>query len=49
MATTAGGSLPPLRSYRDAVAGVAVRPPPPPVSFDTASFRPMGRSRGTKE
>ncbi|KAL0315099.1 UNVERIFIED_CONTAM: hypothetical protein Scaly_2888700 [Sesamum calycinum] len=42
MATTAGGSSPPLRSYRDAVAGAAVRPPPPPVSFDTASFRPMG-------
>ncbi|KAL0293181.1 UNVERIFIED_CONTAM: hypothetical protein Sangu_3243100 [Sesamum angustifolium] len=51
MATTAGGSSPPLRSYRDAVAGVAMRPPPPSVSFDTASFRPMGmltRDQGMK-
>ncbi|KAL0293587.1 UNVERIFIED_CONTAM: hypothetical protein Sangu_3235100 [Sesamum angustifolium] len=51
MATTSGGSSPPLRSYRDAVAGAAARPPPPPVSFDTASFRPMGmltRDQGMK-
>ncbi|KAL0423300.1 UNVERIFIED_CONTAM: hypothetical protein Sradi_0864800 [Sesamum radiatum] len=51
MATTAGGSSPPLRSYRDAVAGVVVRPPPPPVSFDVASFRSMGmltRDQGMK-
>ncbi|KAK4389820.1 hypothetical protein Sango_2319000 [Sesamum angolense] len=51
MATTAGGSSPPLRSYWDAVAGVAVRPPPPPVSFNTVSFRPMGiltRDQGMK-
>ncbi|KAL0294076.1 UNVERIFIED_CONTAM: hypothetical protein Sangu_3225500 [Sesamum angustifolium] len=51
MATTTGGSSPPLRSYRDAIAGVVVRLPPPPVSFDTASFRPMGmltRDQGMK-
>ncbi|KAL0349296.1 UNVERIFIED_CONTAM: hypothetical protein Sangu_1157400 [Sesamum angustifolium] len=51
MATTIGGSSPPLRSYRDAVAGAAARPPPPPVSFDTVSFRPMGmltRDQGMK-
>ncbi|KAL0367420.1 UNVERIFIED_CONTAM: hypothetical protein Sradi_3632100 [Sesamum radiatum] len=42
MSMAAGGSSPPLRSYRDAIAGVAVRPPPPPVSFNTKSFRPMG-------
>ncbi|KAK4434818.1 hypothetical protein Salat_0644700 [Sesamum alatum] len=51
MADTAGG-LPPLtRSYRDAVAGVDVRPPPPPISFDSASFRSMGtltRDQGMK-
>ncbi|KAK4413533.1 hypothetical protein Salat_2765900 [Sesamum alatum] len=51
MAAAAGGSSPPSRSYRDAVAGMAVRPSPPPVSFDTASFRPMGmltRDQGMK-
>ncbi|KAL0287184.1 UNVERIFIED_CONTAM: hypothetical protein Scaly_2773100 [Sesamum calycinum] len=51
LATTAGSSSPPLRSYRDAVAGVAVRPPSPPMSFDTASFWPMGmltRDQGMK-
>ncbi|KAL0324720.1 UNVERIFIED_CONTAM: hypothetical protein Scaly_2439100 [Sesamum calycinum] len=51
MAITVGGSSPPLRSYRDAVADVVVRPPPPPVSFDTVSFRPMGmltRDQGMK-
>ncbi|KAL0313970.1 UNVERIFIED_CONTAM: putative mitochondrial protein [Sesamum angustifolium] len=42
MALVAGGSSPPLRSYRDAVVDVAVRPPPPPVSFDTTSFQSMG-------
>ncbi|KAL2250200.1 UNVERIFIED_CONTAM: hypothetical protein Sindi_2493700, partial [Sesamum indicum] len=51
MSATAGGSSPPVRSYQDAVAGVAVRPPPPPVSFETSSFRPMGvlsRDQGMK-
>ncbi|KAK4430869.1 hypothetical protein Salat_0848700 [Sesamum alatum] len=51
MTAAAGGSSPPSRSYRDAVAGMAVRPPPPPISFDTASFRPMGmltRDQGMK-
>ncbi|KAL0292648.1 UNVERIFIED_CONTAM: hypothetical protein Scaly_2580500 [Sesamum calycinum] len=51
MATTAGGSSPPLRTYHDAVAGVAVRPLPPLVSFDTASFWPLGmltRDQGMK-
>ncbi|KAK4426010.1 hypothetical protein Salat_1369500 [Sesamum alatum] len=47
MADAAGG----FRSYRDAVAGVTVSPPPPPISFDSASFRPMGtltRDQGMK-
>ncbi|KAL2224775.1 UNVERIFIED_CONTAM: hypothetical protein Sindi_2952300 [Sesamum indicum] len=51
MSATAGGLSPPVRSYRDAVAGAAVRPPPPPVSFETSSFRPMGvlsRDQGMK-
>ncbi|KAL0451242.1 UNVERIFIED_CONTAM: hypothetical protein Slati_1102300 [Sesamum latifolium] len=51
MAVAAGGSSPPSRSYRDAVAGAAVRPPPPSVSFDAASFRLMGmltRDQGMK-
>ncbi|KAK4414972.1 hypothetical protein Salat_2604200 [Sesamum alatum] len=50
MTATTGGSSRPSRSYRDAVAGMAV-PPPAPVSFDTASFRPMGmltRDQGMK-
>ncbi|KAL0319653.1 UNVERIFIED_CONTAM: hypothetical protein Sradi_5226800 [Sesamum radiatum] len=42
MSAEAGGSSPPLRSYRDAMTGAAVRPPPPPILFDAASFRPMG-------
>ncbi|KAK4424556.1 hypothetical protein Salat_1649100 [Sesamum alatum] len=45
------GLPPPTRFYRDAVASVAVRPPPPPISFDSASFRPMGtltRDQGMK-
>ncbi|KAK4412422.1 hypothetical protein Salat_2889200 [Sesamum alatum] len=51
MADAAGGLPPPLRSYRDAVAGATVSPPPPPISFDSASFRPMGtltRDQGMK-
>ncbi|KAK4414977.1 hypothetical protein Salat_2604700 [Sesamum alatum] len=47
MADAAGG----LRSYRVAVAGVTVSPPPPPISFDSSSFRPMGtltRDQGMK-
>ncbi|KAL0445894.1 UNVERIFIED_CONTAM: hypothetical protein Slati_1717300 [Sesamum latifolium] len=51
MSAAAGGSSPPSRSYRDAVAGAAVRPPPPSVSFDAALFRPMGmltRDQGMK-
>ncbi|KAL0329325.1 UNVERIFIED_CONTAM: hypothetical protein Sradi_4919200, partial [Sesamum radiatum] len=45
------GSSLPLRSYRDAVIGVAVCPPSLSVSFDTASFQPMGmltRDQGMK-
>ncbi|KAL0359910.1 UNVERIFIED_CONTAM: hypothetical protein Sangu_0840400 [Sesamum angustifolium] len=51
MATVVRGSSPPSRSYQDAIAGAALRPPPSPVSFDTVSFRPMGmptRDQGMK-
>ncbi|KAL0430588.1 UNVERIFIED_CONTAM: hypothetical protein Sradi_0684800 [Sesamum radiatum] len=51
MSAAAGGLSPPSRSYRDAVAGAIVRSQPRSVSFDAATFRPMGmltRDQGMK-